>query len=308
MGSRQEGLSVLCASIGGLDEAPETVIGEPESEADHVLGRCAKRIRNVVESFGGTAAQRSDGKVIGYFSENEDALQSAIEIQRRVQSLPPVSGVPLTVGVGVCGGHEDGERAFFPQEGSNPAADLCNLAEPRQVLFSMPRRAGALPWMSFVAQALPALTLNSGKRRLGVFRVDWQKYDLFALRLMISRSAREGLLYLRFNDADMVLDPYHPVLSIGRNPDCDFRLLDPHASRTHARIEWRAGGFVLIDTSSNGTLVSLEGEGEIFLRRREIRLHGRGLIRFGGRSAKEGLDAAFFECALNDPPSSEGKS
>jgi predicted component of type VI protein secretion system len=49
----------------------------------------------------------------------------------------------------------------------------------------------------------------------------------------------------------------------------------------HARIERRRDKFVLVDQSSNGTFVTVEGEAEVHLRREELMLRGRGRISFG---------------------------
>ena len=47
------------------------------------------------------------------------------------------------------------------------------------------------------------------------------------------------------------------------------------------RIERRRDKFVLIDHSSNGTYVTVQGEPEIVLRREELTLRGRGQVSFG---------------------------
>ncbi|MEX2275025.1 MAG: DUF3662 and FHA domain-containing protein [Actinomycetota bacterium] len=48
-----------------------------------------------------------------------------------------------------------------------------------------------------------------------------------------------------------------PKVTIGRLPECDVVVSDPGASRHHAQIEQRDGGYVLTDLgSTNGTLVN----------------------------------------------------
>ena len=48
-----------------------------------------------------------------------------------------------------------------------------------------------------------------------------------------------------------------PKVTIGRLPECDIVVADPGASRHHAQIEQRDGGYVLTDLgSTNGTLVN----------------------------------------------------
>jgi predicted component of type VI protein secretion system len=64
-----------------------------------------------------------------------------------------------------------------------------------------------------------------------------------------------------------------------------------HASRVHARIEWRRDKFVLIDQSSNGTYVQGDDGGEVLLRREELTLKGSGVVSFGHpvSNAEDGL-------------------
>jgi hypothetical protein len=62
------------------------------------------------------------------------------------------------------------------------------------------------------------------------------------------------------------------------------------------RIERRRDKFVLIDQSSNGTYVTVEGEPEIHLRREELILRGRGHVCFG-HGWKDVLDETLgFVC------------
>jgi pSer/pThr/pTyr-binding forkhead associated (FHA) protein len=80
---------------------------------------------------------------------------------------------------------------------------------------------------------------------------------------------------------EIVLGEANPVVRLGRDPENDVVIADRMASRLHARIERRRDKFVLVDQSSNGTYVTVEGEPEIHVRREEIILHGRGQISFG---------------------------
>jgi len=72
-----------------------------------------------------------------------------------------------------------------------------------------------------------------------------------------------------------------PAVTLGRDPQCDVVITDKMASRMHARIERRRDKFVIVDQSSNGTYVTVDGEREILLRREELILRGKGHISFG---------------------------
>ena len=59
-------------------------------------------------------------------------------------------------------------------------------------------------------------------------------------------------------------------------------------------IEFRAGKYMLIDRSANGTHVAIDGDDEIILRRDEVALRGHGWITFGQSMAGAGERVEFF--------------
>ena len=83
---------------------------------------------------------------------------------------------------------------------------------------------------------------------------------------------------------------------LGRDPQNDVVVADRMASRVHARIERRRDRFVLVDQSSNGTFVTMEGEPEIHLRREDLILRGRGRITFGHAWRDAADEVLTFSC------------
>ena len=71
------------------------------------------------------------------------------------------------------------------------------------------------------------------------------------------------------------------AITIGRGEDCGMVVADENASRHHCTIERRKDKFVLVDVSTNGTYVTVEGEKEVLLQREEFVLRKRGSITFG---------------------------
>jgi predicted component of type VI protein secretion system len=89
-------------------------------------------------------------------------------------------------------------------------------------------------------------------------------------------------------------------VAIGRDAQNDVVVADRLASRTHARIERRRDKFVLVDQSSNGTFVTIEGEPEVQLRREELMLRGRGRISFGHSYAADPAETVAFVFVAGD--------
>ncbi len=290
---KEQSLSVLCADIAG-DERLSRLLDKPE--ALYAVGRCENRIRRAVESHGGYRVDFTGRKVMAFFNDSVDALQSAIEMQRRIAALPPYSGVPLSVRVGVCTGHQAQEAHYFPSEGSNPAASLSAIADPAHILLSIPKRVKRFPWLQLARERLPDLALSCGNRQLNVFRVAWQDAEPVVLKSALSQLGNGfDRLYLRYKGVELVLDGNYPALKIGRQADCDVVLRDTRTSRLHGMIERRQDRFVFVDCSTNGTFVTLEDEIEFFVRRKELMLFGVGQFSLGAPSSAPGVEIVEFQ-------------
>lgn len=289
----QRSLSVLCAGIRGRARLSRYL---DKQEAVYAVGRYENRMRRSVESHGGRLVERSGGQLMAFFADSSDALLSAIEMHNRVADLPPYSGLPLTVRVGVCTGHHAREARFFPSEGTNPAASLSEVANPEHILLSIPKRVKLSPWLPLVSDSVPDLSLSCGNRRLGVFQVPWDPDAPAALKSALAELDNPvDHLHLSCDGVDILLDGKQPALRIGRQPDCNIVLRDPRCSRVHGTIERRLDRFVYVDCSSNGTFVTLEDKMEFYVRRKELVLFGHGKLSFGMPSAAIGAPLLQFE-------------
>lgn len=295
MGSNEGALAVLCADVARNIRQASVL---ERAEALYTVQRCEKRIRRVVETHGGRLVDRSGSKLMAFFANDAEALQSAIEMQQRIAELPPHSGYPLGVRVGLCTGHQLREQRYFPGAGANPAASLSTAAMPGHILLSVPKRATLFPWLQLAANSVPDLLVNCGQRRLGVFQLDGQQPAPVALRLALAEPGiGAGQLCVRHRNVEMVLDETQPLTRIGRNPDCDLIIHDARCSRDHGTIERRLDRFVFVDRSMNGTYISLDGKAEVRVHRQELALLGRGVLSLGAPASANGVAQVHFESA-----------
>ena len=91
----------------------------------------------------------------------------------------------------------------------------------------------------------------------------------------------ECLMELKFGDQSVEVGKDRSFINIGRQRHNDLVVDDIRVSRTHARIEYRRGKFILIDQSTNGTYAQDQGGKNIHLRRDETPLSGSGVISLG---------------------------
>ena len=89
---------------------------------------------------------------------------------------------------------------------------------------------------------------------------------------------------------------------LGRDKSNDLVVNAPRASRLHARIHARERSFVIVDQSTNGTFVLIDGsDQELLLRREEALLGERGWIGLGSPASKSGSHVLRYRLAKRAP-------
>lgn len=107
-------------------------------------------------------------------------------------------------------------------------------------------------------------------------------------------------LSLRFGNQVEEMDARHTQLLMGRGPKNRFSLAEEEtaSSRNHARIEYRADGFYLLDQSSNGTYIIHSGGSVDKVHRDEFRLLGKGIICLGREMNFDDVSAIHYQVVV----------
>jgi hypothetical protein len=216
-----------------------------------------------------------------------------------VAALNESGGPPLAIHAGFHFGPvlEDQSDAFG--DTVNVAARLCSLAKRDQTLMAA-QTVEHLPAPLRVRTRSQDVQAVRGKAvDIELFELLWQDSQDDLTTLAPRRTGRHARLTLRCGEREIAVEDAN-VLTFGRDGNNDIVILDRKASRLHARIERRRDKYVLIDHSTNGTFCTLQGEGEVELRREELLLRGRGRIVFGHPSVEDpAADAVEFDTGTN---------
>lgn len=284
----------LAAILGGSNRLIERL---GETEATRAIERCLKRMERSLAGHGGHLVGTTDGELLATFDSAEAACLAAIDMQQRVATLPPVSGLKLPIRIGL--------HALAPlaagQASATPAlvvaTRIAGLAEDDQILASAALLAG-LPALSSVAVSRSTSGLvGADGRRVELLSIAWQTHDEHrkgspATRLAEPAAKRLAVLY---RGHSFVVDAHSARLTIGRDASCQLVIDDRKASRSHGLIERRDHAYFYVDRSSNGSQVRLAGRQEVKLRHQEIELSGSGRIFFGGPGDDPQTACADFE-------------
>ncbi len=99
---------------------------------------------------------------------------------------------------------------------------------------------------------------------------------------------------LRYGSTVLEVSQTRPSITMGRQEHNDLEVIDTRVSRSHARIEYRNGRFVLIDHSTNGTFMMTDDGKGANLKRSETVLEGRGIITLGRKVSPDSPKAIRF--------------
>lgn len=299
------GSSTLCVLFADVSGSTQLFESLGDIEASGVIRTCLKHMNAATESCEGRAIQPVGDGLLTAFQTPQAAVEAAEDMMRRIHREPRVGGRHLALRIGLHYGPVivrtsnifGGQLNIFGDT-VNTAARIAALAKARQILTSAETLA-LLPsrWQQ-ASRSLDAFTFKGKSEDIRVCEILWQNPDNTTIVQAVSLPPDHtvGQLTLRYQQQRFMLDGRTRGLSFGREITNDIVVDDRFVSRQHARIERRRDKFALIDTSTNGTYVTFEGDHQIPLRMEEIVLHGRGRISLGyAYAATDTLASLEFE-------------
>jgi hypothetical protein len=214
-----------------------------------------------------------------------------------MSTWPPTAGAKLAIRIGFHFGLVLEDKGDFWGDGVNTAARLAGLAKAGQILTTG-ATANALPALQRTnLRDLDAISVRGKQDTVRVFELMWgDTEDATQVAGMAASAKVEAQLTLEVGERTMCFPPEKSVMVLGRENTCDIVVSEKTASRQHARIERRGVQYVLVDESTNGTYVFIEGDREVMLRRDSVMLRGRGKIALG-TSTGTAVELVLFDCS-----------
>ena len=297
MSPPQQKLIVMFADVSGSAGLFERL---GDTEAMHAVERCLKRMKRSIDGYRGRTIQTVGDELLATFDSAEDGCQAAIDMQQRIADLPPVSGLKLTIRIGLHAGLVNDDAGKPTGEVVTNAARIAGIARRDQILGSSALVA-ALPQHGVISvRPMPELgSVPENGAAQELFQIHWIAHEATghgghsSIGPAVVPAADR--LCVRYHGKAFLLDTKTPVLSLGRDLGNKLIIEDRKASRQHARIEKRGDGYYLVDTSTNGCFVSVSGQQEHMVRRHELLLEGSGRICFGTSCNDPSADSADFE-------------
>ncbi|OGA02141.1 MAG: hypothetical protein A3H35_02750 [Betaproteobacteria bacterium RIFCSPLOWO2_02_FULL_62_17] len=285
---------MLFADVTGSTSLYEKLGDKPAAKA---IEACLLLLREAVAAQNGQVVKTIGDEIMVVFATAAAACEAAKSMQHKVLMMAPVSGNKLAIRVGFHYGPVLEEKNDFWGDGVNTAARLAGLAKANEI-YTSGATAMALPLeLRMSLRDLSAILVKGKQDELQVYEVVWEEREdaTTALVGMQSSAHVEAALHIKIGERALDFPRNKSVLSLGRDPGADVQVREKTASRRHAKIERRGVQYYLVDESTNGTYLHIDGDREILLRRDQTLLRGKGRISFGV-SAKKSEESLFFEC------------
>jgi class 3 adenylate cyclase len=280
MAGPEPAAAVLFADVSGSTRLYQAL---GDSEAHRIVAQLLERLRQVIAAGGGRVVKTIGDEVMATFDDAADAVKAARAMQRDVARAVRSRELPAGIRVGLHAGPVLEEAGDVFGDTVNVAARMVSLAKVGQILTTGETLA-LLPARSRgETRHLDRARLHGRAEELDVFELLSGRDSVTSFSEIPAARATPppSRLRVRWLDREAVVSRERPLLTIGRDPDNDLVLAFGEVSRRHARIEWRRGRCILVDESTNGTLVAPDRRLPRHVRRDQHALEGCGVIAAG---------------------------
>lgn len=290
-------LAVLFADVAGSTRLYEQL---GDALALSTIDTCLALVRDTSTGHGGRLVKTIGDEAMVVFPTSDQAVNAAGEIQLRMNNLVQEQNVRIAFRIGIhCGAAIEAEGGDVFGDSVNVAARMVALAKSGQVILTASTAEGLSPELRDKLREVDVMTVKGKDKDIAIMELLW--LDTAELTTLTTRpKMRVARLQLLHGTREIDMGPGATSVSIGRDAQNDVVIADRLASRQHARIERRRDKFVVVDQSSNGTFVTIEGEPEVQLRREEMMLRESGHISFGHAYAADPVETLVFNYIAGD--------
>ncbi|MCD6040984.1 MAG: hypothetical protein K0R40_587 [Burkholderiales bacterium] len=298
-------LAVLFADVCDSTTIYES-IGDTQALA--LITRLFRVLAAKVKASGGAIVKTLGDGMVCQFPHADAAFHAACAIQEAAAAAEAGEGPKLTIKVCFNYGPVVTEDDDVFGDTVNVCARLVAVATPHQVLTTQETIDALSPALREQSRRLFPLKVRGRVGEVKVCEVLWRSdpdttkaFTRSGLMRSTAAKSREWILKVIYAGDTVVVEPAGAV-KIGRDKGNDVVVTSTLASRVHARIYGRGGNFVIVDQSSNGTYVMIDGNSrELTLRREETMLGERGYIGLGGSAASHGDHVVRYRLESRKP-------
>jgi class 3 adenylate cyclase len=284
MAPKTANLAILFADVSGSTRLFETL---GDATARIKVAECLDTLTEVTKEHNGTVIKTIGDEIMCTFPSADDAASAACDMHEALlEDITEGTGgesIQLSIRVGMHFGPAILEGGDVFGDAVNVAARMAAQSKGGQIITTLTTVEKLSPMLRASTRFVDRAPIKGKKEDIEIYEIIWQEEDVtrMATGLLSEEQRPQVRLRVRYNDTTIELNKERSSLMMGRSQTCDLPINEKLASRQHVRIELRRDKFFIVDQSTNGTHVLIEGSDEAFLRREEMPLHGSGRISLG---------------------------
>ena len=281
---------VFADILGGAD----LIAKAGDAAAVAALAACIEHVKKAARGSGGRVITRATDKLMVLLPTPDAAADAAAAMHTAMDSFPPAADTKLALGIGFHHGPVIQKDNEVHGDTVNLAARLVEQAANGQIITTRETASHLSPLYRAWMRKLYSIDIKGRSGQVALCELVWRADDnatLFA-KSKTTRVAATSLA-LSYRSKNLVRRRDRDAITLGRDESCGIHVEDDQASRLHCTIERRQDKWVLIDHSTNGTYVTIDGAQEVLVQREEFTLSGRGRITLGQPSVSTKEIVAF---------------
>jgi class 3 adenylate cyclase len=295
MAPKTKNIGIMFADIAGSTRLFE-VLGDDKARA--AIAETLELLTNVINGHNGTVIKTIGDEVMCTFPEADDSANAATEMQETLEDSNDMreEGPEIKVRVGMHFGPALLEGGDVFGDAVNVAARMTAQAKGGQIITTKTTINLLDPITQACSRFVDRAPIKGKKDDIEIYEIIWQESDVTTMSTDVGSPQQRGKVSLEisYQQTSLTLNQDRSELMMGRSKACDLPIDEKLASRQHVRIELRRDKFFVIDQSTNGTHIKIDGADESFLRREEMHINASGKISLGESFANDPSEIVSF--------------
>ena len=283
MAPKTKNIGIMFADVAGSTQLFE-ILGDDQART--AIAETLELLTNVINGHNGTVIKTIGDEVMCTFPEPDDSANAATEMQETLEDANEMreEGPEIKIRIGMHFGPALLEGGDVFGDAVNVAARMAAQAKGGQIITTKTTIDLLDPVTQASSRFVDHAPIKGKKDVIEIYEIIWQESDVTTMATDVGKSKEqrdEVSLEVSYNKTSVVVNQDKSGLMMGRSKACDLPINEQLASRQHVKIELRRDKFFVIDQSTNGTHIKIDGGDESFLRREEIPINANGKISLG---------------------------
>jgi class 3 adenylate cyclase len=283
MAPKTKNIGIMFADVAGSTQLFE-VMGDDKARA--TIAETLELLTNVINGHNGTVIKTIGDEVMCTFPEPDDSANAATEMQETLEDANDIreDGPEIKIRIGMHFGPALLEGGDVFGDAVNVAARMAAQAKGGQIITTKTTIDLLDPVTQASSRFVDHAPIKGKKDVIEIYEIIWQESDVTTMATDVGNAQGqqdEVSLEVSYKEKSLTLNQDKSGLMMGRSKACDLPINEQLASRQHVKIELRRDKFFVIDQSTNGTHIKIDGGDESFLRREEMPINANGKISLG---------------------------